>query len=900
MDVSKRRPKVHRSFRRHFEWTTSAFGRMSFGRWLRRMPRHDEVTGGLSRAVATRRPMVWIAAVFAIGVASDQLVAIGASWFVGLSIGGATAWAIVRRRDAGRLAPAIVWIGFFATVLALGGLRSSLQRRGYEASPMASERFRQSLFESAAGTIATGNVASVPQVVRSPLADSPTRRPGSPYVTRFEMDAETIRSGRNDEAFRGRVIVHVDAEDVAVRPGDRVRVFGAIEPPRNRTNPGDYDEAGHFRRRGLHARMLAAQRDDVELVRSGGRFHPMGTIAEIASFGREALLEHVGPRAGPLAIGLVLGQRDALEPRIRDQLLMTGTVHLLSVSGLHLAIVVALLNFLCRLFSVPRIVHLATLLAGAAFYTALTGGRPPVLRAAILVTVLVLAVAIQRRGRPLNTLAIAALLLLVWQPSLLQNVGVHLSFLAVGTLMLAGATPPMSVATEMAQQSEQNVEALLSRHRGMGWRIARMIFSRIGGWIRLSAAVTAVSTPLIWYHFHVVTPIAVFLNVVLSPLLFAALAAGLATVASAACSETLASVFGWVTNASVASMLRLVEYGAGLPLGHAWLPSPSISSVVVFYVVLMVTLWLPRDRPIRWLRGSWLRGGWVVAWCVVQGWWVSQPPDRPVGSVRATFVDVGHGTAVVVESDEQTLLYDCGKLGNDRGLCAGIDGVLWDAGHRRLDAIVLSHADADHFNALPALVRRFGVDRVVTPPGMLTEDEPALQPIVEAIARHDLPVQVASADSTAEGSPSVLGPRWTVAHPPASRQGRSDNANSLVMITKESSRPLILPGDLEPPGTAVLTSRPRPRPGGVLMAPHHGSLYMDAESVLQWSRPSVVVVSGGRRAKAPEVETMLRRFGADVWITARDGAIRTTRGRDGRWRIERFDGKNWIDATTGH
>ena len=127
-------------------------------------------------------------------------------------------------------------------------------------------------------------------------------------------------------------------------------------------------------------------------------------------------------------------------------------------------------------------------------------------------------------------------------------------------------------------------------------------------------------------------------------------------------------------------------------------------------------------------------------------------------------------------------------------------------------------------------------------------------------------------------------------HPPATRIAGSDNANSLVIRLDHGGRGILLPGDLEPPGTQVLVNQERPKPGCVLMAPHHGSLAMDSDTILQWARPSETVVSGGRLAERPEVESMLSERGSRVHITAKEGAIRVRISGDGKvdvrsWRL---------------
>ena len=104
---------------------------------------------------------------------------------------------------------------------------------------------------------------------------------------------------------------------------------------------------------------------------------------------------------------------------------------------------------------------------------------------------------------------------------------------------------------------------------------------------------------------------------------------------------------------------------------------------------------------------------------------------------------------------------------------------------------------------------------------------------------------------------------------------------------------MILPGDLEPPGTAMVVNLPRPKAGGILMAPHHGSLRMDAASVLEWARPQETIVSGGARASKPEVQEMLSVHGSEVHVTANAGAIRVQIGKQGKVRVQEWNCAGW-------
>jgi competence protein ComEC len=269
-----------------------------------------------------------------------------------------------------------------------------------------------------------------------------------------------------------------------------------------------------------------------------------------------------------------------------------------------------------------------------------------------------------------------------------------------------------------------------------------------------------------------------------------------------------------------------------------------------------------------------------IAWCVIAWWLAVLPSQNRSDDLRATFIDVGHGTSVILNlPDGRNMLYDCGSLGNRNYSSRGFHEPLWSQGITRLDAIILSHADADHYNAVPGLLRRFRVDEVVVPTGMFDSTKVGLEPIRRAIASAKVPVrEVSYEDDCLDSSASANQHRSKVfvLHPPPYRVQGNDNANSLVLRIDLDGRSLVLPGDLEPPGLEMVLNRPRPLAGGVLMAPHHGSLTIDSQAILDWARPAQVIVSGGERAKRPEVAEALRVRGSDVFVTAEVGAIQVT------------------------
>ncbi|HTN75518.1 MAG TPA: MBL fold metallo-hydrolase, partial [Pirellulaceae bacterium] len=259
--------------------------------------------------------------------------------------------------------------------------------------------------------------------------------------------------------------------------------------------------------------------------------------------------------------------------------------------------------------------------------------------------------------------------------------------------------------------------------------------------------------------------------------------------------------------------------------------------------------------------------------------------------LTTTFVSVGHGTSVLCEfKNGRTLLYDAGHMGAPGGAANSISAVLWSRGITKLDAVVLSHADADHYNALPELLKRFDVEVIYTSPLMFAELPPGVQALHDAITKHAVPIKIVH-----HGSQLSLGEgiNAEVLHPPAQDFIGSDNASSIVLALTVQNQRVLLPGDLETTGLLDVF-RTKLLPCAVVMAPHHGSVRSNPRGFAAWSKPAWVVISGSRSRDATEVVDAYRSAGADVLQTAHDGAIRFVM-HQGKMRVETWEADHWLE-----
>ncbi|MCO8121721.1 ComEC/Rec2 family competence protein [Stieleria sp. TO1_6] len=779
----------------------------------------------------------------------------------GLTIGRSWCWA----------SSALLWICFFGTLHAW-------QEQSYrDASVLAL------VDQPSRPVVVRGTLSRTVSLRPNPLARSRARDQVSPWQSQLTVQLDQIRGQNGFSAIDGAVLVYVDGDLSDRRPGDRLEIYGWLHRFDGPTNPGQPDLRPSYRRRNLHGRIETKNAAAVTLIQASDR--PLASaVASIATAGRESLLRHCDDRTGPLAVALVVGQREFVDANTRDALLATGTAHLLSVSGMHLAILVLVATWCVSGLGLRPTTRLVVIVTVSGLYVAVTGGRPPVMRAAILIAMLLLSTCFRRTSQPINTLAVAALLLTFINPMNVFAVGVHLSFLAVITLMLAGRPiVPGSMRTELELQQQTGFQTLVDASSGRFWMHTKSVLRFFGQMAWLSGCVTAISLPLVWSQFHLVSLVSVITNVMVWGGLMLALPAGVMTVILDPIHSWLGAIPGTICHLSLAFMWWVIEWTERWPGGHLWLPAPRPPLVVGFYLVMAFSLiW-------RSPRARWFRGAWFLVWSLGALFVVTRPAELPAETLEATFVDVGHGTSVILRSPtQQVWLYDCGRLGNSLGSSRDIDTALWSLGVTRIDGVFLSHADSDHYNALPGLLERFDVAAVITPPGLLEKQERGLTAVRSALDRHRVQVVELAAG---QSSPFMADPAMSIMHPPPGGIRGSDNANSLVLRFDQGDKTLLLPGDLEPPGTELLTARPRPPADGVLMAPHHGSLSMDADQVLAWSRPAETIVSGSDRAARVEIREMLSVTGSGVHVTAKSGAVRVRVHADGHIQV-----RSWLTA----
>ncbi len=651
-------------------------------------------------------------------------------------------------------------------------------------------------------------LAAAGVVVSHPLA--------SDGELRFTMRAETLRRGAR--AVPAALDLRITMPAVAAAPaiGTRVRVRGYPRRSAGFAN-GVAEGSRPWRMRLKSARFLTVE---------GPPGAPMALAGRLRERAEELLDDAPGESGGEaLARALLLGDRSRLPKVWWQALRRAGLAHLLAVSGLHVGLSTVLVLLLVSVL--PRRLGLLLAAVAVAGYLLLIGPRPSMLRASVMGLLALAALLLERPPRALNALACGAAALVLADPRILLDLGFQLS---------ASATAGILVLTPRYAER---------------WTALPMPLRRP---LAVTVAAQLATLPFLLPLTGGLHPLAPLLNLVAIPWLALCLLAAWGWLAAAAVS----SAAGALARPLLDLLAAPLDLLAALPAGGA-LQLPLAVSTPVAAAAAAVILVLAAQPRLG------VRCALVLILLLAVG---ARPPagrETP----ELLLLDVGQGDAILLRDGERAVLVDGG--GWPSGDLGGrvLVPALVAAGVRRLDAVVLTHPDADHCAGLVDVARYLAVAEVALGPGWRESACAAELVALPAVRWRVL----------WRGESWRVG-RWrltVLAPPPGQRRGNNDR--SLVLRAEVHGRRVLLTGDIEAAAERRLLSR-----GGgelaaeVLKVAHHGSKTSTSAAFLAAVSPRLALISAGPRNAYghphPTVVERLRQRAVRVLRSDRSGAVR--------------------------
>ncbi|MBC2694185.1 MAG: DNA internalization-related competence protein ComEC/Rec2 [Desulfobacteraceae bacterium] len=704
----------------------------------------------------------------------------------------------------------------------------------------------------------------------------------------------------------GKIRVTVRGNFLSLSIGDKVSFTGKIRSIRNFNNPGGFDYKKYMAFKEIWGTSYVRGKDLIVIKRNSGRGINR-IIADARSKISDLIDNSVEGDESAVLKALIIGDRNSISKNLRESFNRAGAGHILAISGLHIGIVATVAFFFFKwilsyfkyfLWNVLTIKVAAILSLFPVFiYGLLSGMSPSTQRAVIMVTVFFMTFLFEREHDPINTLAIAAMIILLVHPPSLFSISFQLSFIAVLAIIYG--------LSRMRIKSSRRKQGVFQLPKKVYLFLLTSLFAILG------------TLPLLMLYFNQVSFIGFLVNLFVVPLIgFIVVPLGLFSVLLYP-----VSVYGatWCINANselLAKALDIVVWFSNLPFASIKTVTPTYFEICCYYVLGWAVLNLVGIKHENTGEKDKFLGGTHQLYNKVEMKEQSAASGRKKvlavlivvsiacaadtcywfynrfwhDDLRITVIDVGQGSSALVEMPEGfNLLIDGGGFSDNSVFDIGervIAPLLWRKKIKTIDLLILSHPNSDHLNGLLYIAENFNVKRVWA--NCDTADTIGYRKFMGIIKEKAIHLpefkEISRTHIINDAQLKLLYPAGDYIDN-NKRTWSNLNNNSLVIKIKFGSKSFLFPGDIMTKAEKELVAiSGDDLKSNVLIAPHHGSKTSSSEFFIDSVKPETVIFSSGLRNRYkfphPSVLKRYKERGCRILRTDSHGAV--TISTDGR------------------
>lgn len=680
------------------------------------------------------------------------------------------------------------------------------------------------------------------------IIDQPTKKTN--YV-QLVIKADSLLTNNGNYKISGNVIITIPSENVtSIDPykyGQGVRIKSFLLPLTSARNPGDFDMKRYLNANNIFAKMYLEDEGNIVIEESRAGFSIIGLIYSIRSKIARNVENDIGGVEASFLKGILIGDRSEIPLDLKESFINSGVMHILAVSGLHVGIIVLILISLLNIFNLSDRVRFASVSVFLIFYVFLTGSSPSVIRASIMAIVVLGALIYQRKINIYNSLAIAAIIILLFDSRQLFHPGFQLSFTAV--ISIVALYPKIIKIQDIFPEHIQE-----------------------NGYLKYFIALFAVSfsaaigtLPFTSYYFGKISIIGLLANLIIVPIMGLTLAFGLIYTIMSFINAALASIVAETTKLFSAILLYFVDMFGSLK--YAYLDvSFSFEDGIIYYVLIFLLF-------STYIKNFIIRI--LICMLILLNVYVYKDIFKP-NFAEITFLDVGQGDAIFIKSPKQKYIL----------IDAGVKNLYRDAGQRfilpyfkqnnikKIDLLINTHPHSDHLGGIPTILRNVKVNRIVDAGSK--EKSEIYSDYLHLRDSLSIPYSKKYYGDTINIDDNI---RLYVLHPGVDiLESRNLNNHSLVIKLLYGERSILFTGDIERESEIKISGRyGKFLKSDIIKCAHHGSSTSNSEEFLNIVEPEFAVISVGANNKfnhpSEEVLTHLNNRKIQIYRTDLDGAI---------------------------
>ena len=633
----------------------------------------------------------------------------------------------------------------------------------------------------------------------------------------------------------------------SISPGNFFYVEGDYRKGKEARNPGEFDYNKYLQQRGISATVVV---DDVNKIKILDRKKSLfkSFIFEIRKYIAENIEKLHGNNTAGLLKGLLLADRSDISEETKNMFINSGVIHVLAVSGLHVGFIAVIFLFLFGRFNVKLKIFLTSI--GLLFFLLLTGSPPSVFRATIMALTLLFALLTNRDTNGINSLFLAAFIILLLNPNDLFHPGFQLSFAAVLSILLVNPFFSQVIEERVKSNSIKNI----------------LLF------IAVSLSAQLGTLPLTIIYFGKVSVIALIANLFVIPVIAVIVSNGIFTVILALISFTAASIFAYASDALTNILFCFVNFAGGLSFSHLRVTQFTVIELLIYYFFFLFLLYYLNKFSKKVSKV--LLFCFVIANCIL---FLSLNDSKllPDGKLSVLMIDVGQGDATLVKfPDGTTYLIDAGDVmfSYDSGERVIIP-LLNYLNIEQVDAGLVSHMDTDHYGGFVSLVEKGRVKKILKP----SLDSNLVRDVKfeKFLKQKGIETSYFSETIDSIGNTRIYYlndlsknefQKWRV----------NDKSGCFLIVHGENE--FLFTGDIEKKMENYLISKFNQfLLADILKVPHHGSNSSTSNFLLKFVKPKMSLISAGiqNRFKHPSGQVLerIKNSGSEVFRTDIEGAI---------------------------